>query len=109
MSSGAPEKVAGTTKSPHKISGIYKVGDITLKRGIVNDANLWNWYNSVAQGKTERKNGSIILADETGEEKVRWNFVNGWPSKWSGPALNATASDVAIEALEITHEGLIKA
>lgn len=109
VSSGATEQVVGTMHSPHKISGVYKVGDVTLKRGIVSDPNLWNWYNSVTQGKTEPKNGSIILTDETGEEKLRWNFVNGWPSKWSGPSLNAPANDVAIETLVITHEGLTKA
>ena len=46
--------------------------------------------------------------DESGEEKVRWNFVNGWPTKWIGPSFNATANEVGIETLEIVHEGVTK-
>jgi len=56
-----------------------------------------------------RKNGSIVLMDETGEEKLRWNFVNGWPTKWTGPSFNATSNEIAVETLEIVHEGLTKA
>jgi len=106
---GATEKEGGTADSPQKIPGGHKVGDVTLKRGVIGDLTLWNWYQSVAQGKTERKNGSIVLSDESGEEKLRWNFVNAWPTKWTGPTFNADANDVAIETLEIAHEGLTKA
>jgi phage tail-like protein len=49
------------------------------------------------------------LLDSAGKEKLRWNFVNAWPSKWTGPALNATSTAVAVETLEITHEELMKA
>jgi phage tail-like protein len=63
----------------------------------------------VIDGKTERKNGSIVLLDETGAEKIRWNFANGWPTKWTGPSFNATSTAVAIEMLEITHEELQRA
>jgi len=107
--SEATEKEGETANSPQNIPGGHKVGDVTLKRGITGDLTLWNWYNSVAHGKTERKNGSIILSDDSGEEKIRWNFVNAWPSKWTGPTFNADANDVAIETLEIAHEGLTKA
>jgi len=44
--------------------------------------------------------------NESGEEKVRWNFVNGWPTSWVGPSMNATANEVAIETIEIVHEGI---
>ena len=47
--------------------------------------------------------------DTDGEEKLRWNFVNAWPSKWSGPTFNATANEVAVESIEIAHEGVTKA
>jgi phage tail-like protein len=57
-------------------------------------------------GKTERKNGSIVLMDSSSEEKARWNFVNGWPTKWVGPSFNATANEVAVETIEIVHEGI---
>ncbi len=57
----------------------------------------------------DRRNGSIVLLDETGQEKVRWNFISGWPSKWTGPSFNATGNELAIETLEIVHEGLSRA
>ena len=58
-------------------------------------------------GKTQRASGSIQLLDEERKVALKWNFVQGWPSKWEGPALNAKNNDVAIESLEIAHEGLV--
>ena len=92
-----------------KLPGMTKNSPITLKRGITDSDQLWKWRKSVTSGKAQRKNGSIILLDATGQEKIRWNFLNAWPSKWSGPALNATNNAVAIETLEITHEELARA
>jgi phage tail-like protein len=92
-----------------KLTGLNKYTPINLKRGITDDLDLWKWRQTVIDGKTERRNGSIILMDETGKEHWRWNFADGWPSKWSGPALNATTNAVAVESLEITHEELKKA
>jgi phage tail-like protein len=92
-----------------KLTGLNKVSAITLKRGITDSDELWKWRLTVIEGKAERRNGSIILLDSTGKEKLRWNFVNAWPSKWTGPALNATSTAVAVETLEITHEELTKA
>ena len=57
----------------------------------------------------ERRNGSIVLLGRRGEEVVRWNFVRAWPSKWDGPDLNAEGTDVAIEMLELAHEGIERA
>jgi len=91
-----------------KLTGLNKHSNIVLKWGITDDHSLWDWRKKVIDGKTERQPGSIILNDETGAEKVRWNFVEGWPTKWTGPSFNATSNDVAIETLEIVHEGLTK-
>jgi phage tail-like protein len=95
-----------------KLSGLNKHSNITLKFGTTDDHSLWDWHKLAIDGKSDqmRKNGSIVLMDETGDgEKVRWNFVQGWATKWTGPSFNATANDVAIETLEIVHEGLTKA
>jgi phage tail-like protein len=89
-----------------KLSGLNKFSPITLKRGITDSDELWKWRQTVMDGKTERRNGSIVLLDDTGVEKIRWNFVNGWPTKWTGPTFNSTSTAVAIETLEITHEEL---
>jgi phage tail-like protein len=96
------------TDSNHlrKLSGLNKYSPITLKRGITDSDELWKWRQTVIDGKVERKTGSIILLDETGAEKIRWDFVNGWPTKWTGPSFNSTSATVAIETLEITIEEL---
>ena len=92
-----------------KLPGQVKYSNITLTRGLTDDAQLWEWRKKATDGNVERKNGSIVLLDETGTEKLRWNFVNGWPIKWGGPSLNASGNEVAIETLEIAHEGVMKA
>jgi len=95
--------------TPRKLPGQTKYSNISLKWGITDDHSLFDWRKKTIDGKTERKNGSIVLMNEDGEEKLRWNFVNGWPTKWTGPSFNATANEVAIEALDIAHEGVTKA
>jgi phage tail-like protein len=92
-----------------KLTGLNKYSAITLKRGVTDSDELWRWRKAVIDGRTERKNGSIILLDESGVEKIRWNFANAWPSKWTGPSFNATSTAVAVEALEITHEEVARA
>ena len=89
-----------------KLPGLMKYNNIVLKRGWTADTNLWTWRKKVIDGKTQRTTGAIILLDESRSPALRWNFTAGWPSKWEGPALNAKTSEVAIETLEITHEGL---
>jgi len=92
-----------------KLTGLNTYSAITLKWGITTDKSLWEWRDKVIQGKTSdvRKNISIILNDEAGEEKKRWNLVQAWPSKYVAPSFNATANEVAIETLEITNEGVV--
>jgi phage tail-like protein len=92
-----------------KLPGLNKFSTITLKRGITDSDELWKWRATVVDGKTQRKNGSIVLLDDTGKEKLRWNFTNAWPSKWTGPSLNSTSTAVAVETLEITPEEIKKA
>ncbi len=89
-----------------KLPGLMKYVPIVLKRGFTADNKLWTWRKKVLDGKTQRTTGSIILLDESRAPALRWNFTAGWPSKWEGPALNAKTSEVAIETLEIAHEGL---
>ncbi len=89
-----------------KLPGLVKYANISLKRGVTDANELWQWRAKVIEGKIERRSGSIILADDTGAEMKRWNFFEGWPTKWTGPTFNATANEVAIETLEIAHERL---
>jgi phage tail-like protein len=89
-----------------KLPGLTKYGNIVLRRGITQDPELWNWRKTVVEGNVDRRNGSIVLLDDKRTEVVRWNFYSGWISKWEGPALSAKSNEVAIETLEIAHEGL---
>lgn len=92
-----------------KLPGLTRHSSITLQWGTSDDTELWEWRKKAMDGVVERKNGSVVLLDETGQEKLRWNFRDAWPSRWTGPSLQATGSDAAIETLEIVHEGLAKA
>jgi phage tail-like protein len=92
-----------------KLTGLNTFSAISLKRGITDSDELWKWRLTAVEGKTERKNGSIVLLNEKGEEKLRWNFSQAWPSKWTGPAFNSTGNSVAVETLEITHEEVTRA
>lgn len=94
------------TATVRKLPGLRKYSNITLKRGFTQNRDLWNWRKTSIDGKTERKSGSIILLDESRKEALRWNFSEGWISKWEGPALNATANEAAVESLEIAVEGI---
>ena len=102
------EKADGVSTS-RKLPGLNKHSNISLKRGVTDDAKLWEWWKKAMDGKVERMDGSIVLMDDAGEEQARWNFVAGWPTKWTGPSFNATSNEVAIETLEIAHEGIEKA
>ena len=92
-----------------KLPGLTKFDDITLKWGVTSSDELSSWCEEITQGKITRKNGSIVLKDFDGTEKVRWNFFNGWPTSWKGPPLNATGTEVALETLVIAHEGIERA
>ncbi len=89
-----------------KRPGQTKYGDIMLKRGLSGDRALGTWYQTVLDGKVERKNGSVVVYDMAGTELDRWNFERGWPSKWSASDLNAGSDDVMIEELTIAIEYL---
>jgi len=90
-----------------KLSGLTKYGNITLKWGITDSMDLYNWRQQVIDTGAEgaRKNMSIILVDEAGGDKVRWDIVEAWPSKYDPPDFSAKGNEVAIESLEIVHEG----
>lgn len=90
-----------------KLSGLTKYGNITLKWGITDSINLYNWRQQVIDTGAEgaRKNMGIILMDEAGADKARWDIVEAWPSKYDPSDFSAKGNEVAIESLEIVHEG----
>ncbi len=91
-----------------KLPGLVKYGNVSLKWGITDSMDLYKWRTLVEQGKMKdaRKNVAIVLIDEEGKQQSRWEFSQAWPTKYDAPPLNATANEVAIETLEIAHEGM---
>ena len=98
----------GVNDYVHKLPKITKYPNITLKRGITDCDALWKWHQDVVNGKVERKTVFIILLDCEGNEKWRWYFERAYPVKWAGSDLNADSSTVAVETLELAHEGIKK-
>jgi phage tail-like protein len=90
----------------HRMPGRTKVGNLTLKRGITKSNEFFKWYADIASGKINRRNVSVIMYDTAGTELVRWNFINAYPVKWVGPQFSADGKTVAIETLELAHDGL---
>lgn len=90
-----------------KRAGPIKYPSLVLKQGITDQRVLWNWYQKAMSGSIERKNLSILLLDSAGEEKLRWNFEKAYPVKWVGPDLRGNASEVAVESIELAHNGLL--
>ncbi|RLA83722.1 MAG: phage tail protein [Epsilonproteobacteria bacterium] len=91
-----------------KIPGMIKYGNVILKWGITDSLDLYKWRKLVEDGNTQeaRKNMAVIILDDKGQAKARWEFSDAWPTKYDASDLKATGSEVAIETLEIAHEGM---
>ncbi len=89
-----------------KLPGLNTYSNITLQRGITNNKELWSWRENVMKGNADRRDISIVLMDQTGQEKIRWNLSNCWPVTWTAPDFDATTDGAAIETFELVHEGI---
>lgn len=86
-----------------------KYEPLVLKRGIAGPSvldELKNWYKDMVYGNITRKNVTVILKDSAGVEKRRWNFKGAYPIKWTGPELKADSNSIAIESIELVHQGI---
>ena len=92
----------------HKLPKVTKYLNLTLKRGITDSDVLWKWHQDIVNGKIERKNGRIVLLDSKGDEKWHWTFEGAYPVKWNGPDFKADNSTIAIETIELAHNGIKK-
>ena len=90
-------KLAGPTRYP---------SNLILKHGLTSGHELWKWHQDVRRGEIVRKNVSVVLLNAAREEKWRWNFIEAFPVRWSGPDLRGDRAEVAIESLELVHRGL---
>ncbi|MCM1106293.1 MAG: phage tail protein [Blautia sp.] len=95
-------------QTPMKIPGLKKYGNITLKKGLADSKALYDWMNKGVTGEVERKTITITLLDATEKAAASWRVINAWPLKYTAPEFNATSSEVAVESLEIAHEGMTR-
>jgi len=96
----------GENITMRKLPGKATYSNIVLKWGMTDDATLYELHKQVVQGQISRRNGSIVLLNRAGEEVARWNFIRAWVTKYDGPDLNAEGNEVAIETVELAHEGI---
>jgi len=89
-----------------QLVGPNGMASITFKRGVSSDPAFYNWIVNARNGEIRRVDGSVVLFSEDRQVVMHWHFSRGWPSQYSGPGFNATDNAIAIETLQICHEGL---
>ena len=99
----------GLNEYAHKLPKGTKYGTITLKRGLIDTTDLWDWNQKVIAGQTkQRKDLSIILLDSQGNDKIRWDVHEALPVKWSSSELKSDGNTVMVETLELVHHGFVR-
>ena len=97
----------GGAQIEHRIPGRVKYDDVTLKYGLTQSRQLWDWFNAGLRGTVQRQNVSIVLLDSDDvTERMRWDLINAWPSEWRGAPLSATSHEIAIETLTLVFESI---
>jgi phage tail-like protein len=90
-----------------KMPGIKKFGNVTMKKGVFKaDNKFWDWFNQIKMNTIKRVPVTISLLDEAGSPTMVWTLTNAWPTKITGTDLKAEGNEVAVETIEIAHEGL---
>ncbi|MBL8501043.1 MULTISPECIES: phage tail protein [Nitrosomonas] len=90
-----------------KMPGMKKVGNITMKKGVFKgDNKFWDWFKQIKMNTIKRLPVTISLLDEGGKATMVWTLTNAWPTKITGTDLKSEGNEVAIESIEIVHEGL---
>jgi phage tail-like protein len=89
-----------------EIPGLSSFSNISLQRGITTEMDLWDWRKEVMDGTINRQNLTITLQDNNRKNQRSWHIFNAWPTKWTGPSFDATSDAIAIETLELAHEGI---
>lgn len=98
----------GVNDYVHKIAKETRYPNLTLKRGITDATELWEWHRQVVEGNIQRRTVSVVLLNSRREEKWRWVFRDAYPVKWNGSDLNASGNTVAVESVELAHHGMTK-
>jgi len=90
-----------------KMPGIQKSGNVTMKKGVFkSDNKFWDWFNEIKMNTIKRKTVTIKLLDEAGVPTMIWTLSNAWPTKITGTDMKSDGNEVAVESIEIAHEGI---
>jgi phage tail-like protein len=92
--------------SSRKLPGRVRYPNVRLSRGLTTTQDLWDWWRTVVNGAVERRNVVIVLLDDSRTPVLRWRLREAWIAKFEAPDLDATGNEVAIETIELAHEGL---
>ncbi len=95
-------------QTPMKMPGLRRYSNIILKQGLADSMVLYDWITTGVDGAVERKTITITLLDEEESPAASWQVINAWPMRYTAPDFDANASEVAIESLEIAHEGMTR-
>jgi phage tail-like protein len=99
-------KEGGEAGIIRKLPGVTRFANIRLTRGFTGDRTLYDWFTNLQKPNPPKVDGRIVMFDRHGKRVAAWKFSNGFPVKWEGPDFDASANEVAIETIEIAHEGL---
>lgn len=93
--------------APLKMPGLKKSGNVTMKKGVFkSDNKFWDWFNQIKMNTIKRVPVTISLLDESGSPTMVWTLTNAWPTKITSTDLKSDGNEIAIESIEIAHEGL---
>jgi phage tail-like protein len=100
----------GGTSQVHRIPGPVDYAEVTLRYGLTNSRQLWDWFMSGVRGAVQRQNVSIVVLDPDGATpRVQWDLIRAWASEWRGAPLDAMCTEIAIETLTLVFESLDRA
>jgi phage tail-like protein len=100
----------GNAQTTYKLPGPVTYGDVTLKYGLTQSTDVWQWFMAAVDGRLDRRNVSIVLLDNDGvTERMRWNLFNAWLAQWTGTMLSAASQTIAVEQMKLVFETLERA
>ena len=98
---------SGAGQIVRALPGPVEYAEVTLRYGLTNSIDLWNWLTSAVRGMVQRRHVSVVMLDSDGaRQTIRWNLLNAWPCQWSGAPLDAMGREAAIEELRLAFDSL---
>ncbi|MBS6645947.1 MAG: phage tail protein [Clostridiaceae bacterium] len=97
-----------TIEPPLKVAGLRKYSNITLKKGMIEGKVSYDWILNGQTGAVERKTVTVKLQDDKQEAAASWKVINAWPIKYTASDYDAASNEIAVEILELAHEGIIR-